>query len=247
MEATKLYKKLLQLNDDWQVTKVEIDEPIRLRRIRVFVSYAKTHGYCTQTGEYCRVHDLREEKVWRHLDTMENQTWLHCRVPRVKNSFGEISSIEVPWADNGERHTHPFENKCIKVMQATHNQTQTGTLMGVGYDKVTRIMHRAVKRGLSRRDLSKEKITQLCMDEKSYGKGHQYISVLSDPVKNRIIDVAKERTQEAAEQLLKTIPEQQLAQVKAVCCDMWDAFSGALKKTVRMPLWCMTNFMSLSI
>jgi transposase len=82
----------------------------------------------------------------------------------VKNSLGEVSSIPVPWANDEERHTHDFENYAIKLLQATHNQTKAGELLDVSYEKINRVMHNSVERGLSRRELSSEKIISINID-----------------------------------------------------------------------------------
>ena len=68
------------------------------------------------------VYDYRSERVWRHLDSMEYPTFIHCRLPRVKMVSGNIHTIDVSWADSGVSHTKKFENKSIQVLQATHCQ-----------------------------------------------------------------------------------------------------------------------------
>jgi hypothetical protein len=47
-------------------------------------------------------------------------------------------------------------------------------------------MYRGIKRGLERKNLEKPSVKKICIDEKSYGKGHKYISILSDP-KNVVV------------------------------------------------------------
>ncbi|MBU2444945.1 MAG: transposase [Bacteroidetes bacterium] len=80
------------------------------------------------------------------------------------------------------------------------------------------------------------------IDEKSYKKGHQYITVISDSKANRVLEVGKDRTLSATEELFKkTFTDKQLAGMKAVCVDMWDAFIAAVKKNVRMLKLYMTN------
>jgi len=48
-------------------------------------------------------------------------------------------------------------------------------------------MERGVERGLSRRDL--EGITHVGIDEKSFGRGHDYVSLMTDLGSNRVLDV----------------------------------------------------------
>ena len=62
-------------------------------------------------------------------------------------------------------------------------------------------MKRAVERGLLRRN--EEEIPWLGMDEKSFRKGHNYISVLNDLEEGRVIEVREGRSSEVAEKLLE--------------------------------------------
>src|SRR4030065_701180 len=163
-------------------------------------------------------------------------------------SLGNVSSIPVPWANDEERHTQEFENYAIKLLQATHNQTKAGELLDVSYEKINRVMSNSVERGLARRELSSEKIISINIDEKSYKKGHNYITVISQQTRNRVLEVGKERTLEATESLLNTtFTEEQLSSLKAVCVDMWDPFISAIKKSVHKLKLFTINFTSSSI
>ena len=72
----------------------------------------------------------------------------------------------------------------------------------------------------------------------------KYISVLSDPKNGRILDVVKNRDMQSAESLLdKVFSPQQLTQITSACCDMWDAFYGAIKKNVLQPIFLTINIM----
>ena len=62
------------------------------------------------------------------------------------------------------------------------------------------------------------------MDEKSFGKGHDYVSVMTDIDNRRVLEVAPERTTEAANSLWKTLSKTQRSEVESVSMDMWQAF-----------------------
>ncbi|MFV0501129.1 MAG: transposase family protein, partial [Bacteroidales bacterium] len=47
------------------------------------------------TGEVFPIYDHRQERVWRHLDSMEHSTFIHCRLPRVKTSEGKLHTIDI--------------------------------------------------------------------------------------------------------------------------------------------------------
>ena len=154
---------------------------------------------------------------------MEFKTHVHCRLPRIKTSDGCVRTIEYDWAESGFSYTKKFDTKCIEVLQLTHNRKGASVLMRVSDDKICGVMHSAVERGLSVRDLSD--VIQISLDEKSYRKGHQYISVLTDSSTGAILDVEQGRTEMATDNLLRrTLSPDRLSCIVNTCCDMWTVY-----------------------
>jgi len=184
MESKILFQQLLNLPEGWKVSEVNFVQPRGSRpQVHIRIAYDTDQGVDVATGELCPVHDYRTERCWGHLDTMGYQTYIYCRVPRIKNSDGKIVSLPLPWAADNERHTHAFENYAVIVLKATHNQTQAGNILNCSYEKVNRVMHRAVERGMERRKLEEDEVIRIGIDEKSYKKGHNYATVISDSEK----------------------------------------------------------------
>jgi hypothetical protein len=89
-------------------------------------------------------------------------------------------------------------------------------------------MDRAVARGLERREATP--IKHIGIDEKSFGKGQDYITVLTDLDGSRVLDVVPERTQVAAEAVLQTLSAEQRQTVRAVAADMLPAYANAVAR-----------------
>ena len=88
-------------------------------------------------------------------------------------------------------------------------------------------MHRAVERGLLRRDDS-QAVPHLGIDEKSIHRGHSYMSILSDTHGRRVVEVVEDRTLLAARSLMAgALSAAQKSQVRSVSMDMWQAFQTA--------------------
>jgi transposase len=115
-----------------------------------------------------------------------------------------------------------FEALAIRVLQACANVSRAAALLGLSWDAMHAIIERAVARGLERRSL--DDILHVGMDEKSFGKGHDYVSIMTDIDNRRVVEVAPERTIEAADSLWETLSELQRSEVKSVSLDMWQAF-----------------------
>ncbi len=229
VKDTALFAQLLGLSAPWRVTDVTPDLEGKSLTLRIEWPEGKP-GPCPDCGESCGVDDHREEREWRHLDTMQFKTLLICPVPRVNYRVHGVKSLKVPWADLKSRFTMLFERFAIDVLLSSSSKAKAADLLGLSWDEVHHIQERAVKRGLERRSL--DGMTHARIDEKSFLKGQSYASVLYDLGGSRVVDVVQERTQEAATALLGSLPQDVRDGIEAVAVDMWDPFLAAIKTTL---------------
>ena len=66
------------------------------------------------------------------------------------------------------------------------------------------------------------------IDEKSFGKGQDYISLMTDPKASRVIEVAEGRTEESAGILWNSLANEQKKHIAAVSIDMWQAYENSV-------------------
>ena len=230
MQDRELYRQLMGLGEPWAVSEVKVD--FEGRKVDVWVEWpSERAGVCPECTKACRIYDHREERQWRHLDTMQFQTIVHWRIVRVQCPQHGIKSMEVPWAEKHSRFTALFERLAIDVLLGCQNQSKAKELLDLSWDEVHLIQEKAVERGLERRVGGELK--HLGVDEKSFLKGHQYATVLSDLDNPRVLDVARDRKEESLEELLNQIPEPQRDNIKAIAMDMWEPFINAVEK--RLP------------
>jgi transposase len=227
LQDTALFSQLLCLSSPWQVVSVTPDLDSKALTIRIEWPKGEK-GPCPDCGAACPVYDHREEREWRHLDTMQFKTLLVCPVPRVNCSEHGVKSLKTPWADVKSRFTMLFERFAIDVLLTAKNQEKARELMDLSWDEVHRIQERAVARGMQRRVSDETPLRHAGIDEKSFLKGHSYASLLYDIDRPRVLEVVPERTQEAAEELLRKLPEKEQQQVEAVAVDMWKPYLAAI-------------------
>lgn len=112
----------------------------------------------------------------------------------------------------------------IDILQATKNQTKTASLLQMSFGQVNRIMYNAVERGLSRRSNLNE-IKHISIDEKSFKRGHDYITVLSSPESGAVLNVSHGRKKEDVKRVInETFTEEQKKNIETVSTDMWEAY-----------------------
>jgi len=220
---TEHYSLLLGLDAAWTVSDVSLF--VEENRVEILVTHGGGRVVCPECDARCTIADHAPERSWRHLDTMQFETKIRARTPRADCKVCGIKTIAVPWADKHSRFTLMFEAVAIEVLLACGNIKSAIGLLGITWDAAQRIMDRAVQRGLARRDL--EAIEHVGMDEKSFRRRHNYVTVLTDLDGSRVLEVAEGRDEEAANVAWKAIPEQQRKKVKAVAIDMWAAFEKA--------------------
>ena len=171
------YAMLLGLGAEWKVTKVDLN--VLGRKLDIFLEYAAEAAICPVCGKLGDVYDQQPERVWRHLDTMQFETLIHAKTPRVKCADHKVKVIELPWASKSSHFTLLFEAFAIDVLKA------------------------AVERGLARREA--EEITFVGLVEKRFLKGmtsDAFACIMTDIDNHQVLDVARGRTGKGAETLI---------------------------------------------
>ncbi len=223
------YEQLLGLAHPWKVESVNLDT----EKLKLVIHVIREQGHkapCPVCNTLCPLKNHREERSWRHLDTMQFTTIITARIPRISCPEHGVRSISVPWAEEYSRFTMLFERFAIDVIKGAKNITKACGLLRISWDQIHAIQARAVERGLARR--GEEPVVHAGMDEKSFGQGHSYVSLLTDLDRSRVMDVVPDRTQEAAETLWKTLSEPQRAAVTSIAMDMWEPFMNAAQSAV---------------
>lgn len=228
-ELQKHYALLLGIGSPWKVQTVEL----KLAEKQVVIELGWQWGQaaqCPECGRKCSIHDCAAERTWRHLDTMQFATLIRARTPRADCPEHGVKTMRVPWAEPQGRFTLLFERFAVEVLLASASVSQACQLLDIGWETAHEIMRRAVARGLDRRQLAG--LRYLGMDEKSFGRGQSYITLLTDLDQSRVVDVVEDRTAAAAGQLWQTLTPAQKQTVEAVAVDMWEPFIQAIQKEV---------------
>jgi len=128
------------------------------------------------------------------------------------------------------------------LLQATKNQTKTAELMRMSFIQINRILYNAVERGLARRNNIGE-IKHISIDEKSFKRGHEYVTVLSSPQTGAILNVSSGRKKESVKKVINdTFSEEQKKSMQTVSTDMWEAYITTVKEELPTAKLCHDKF-----
>jgi transposase len=224
-KLTEHYRQLLGLDASWEVSEVSLS--LEEKRVEITLVHRGGPVTCPDCDAKCSIADHAPERTWRHLDTMQFETVLRAQTPRAKCKACGVKTTTVPWAGRHSRFTLMFEAFAIEVLQACGNVKSVAGLIGLDWNSVHRIMERAVERGLACREL--ESLQYAGIDEKSFRRGHSYISILTDLTGHRVLEVAEDRTEEATNKLWENLTDKQKDQIEAVAVDMWPAFANSIE------------------
>ena len=208
----------------WHVSDVELE--LDKGRVTVILEYEKAALKCPECGSSSPGYG-HKERSWRHLDTCQYKTILTARIPRIKCSEHGVHQVSIPWAEPGSRFTALFEALAIDWMKEA-SKSAVADLLGMSWSEVDTIMERAVKRGLSRR--SALSVGRIGIDETSFQKRHEYVTVVNDQDRGRVIYVADDRGESSLNGFYESLNEDQLKRINAVAMDMWDPY---IKSTVK--------------
>lgn len=221
------YARLLGLATPWAVTRVKLN--VEKLRVDIFVEHKGTAGLCPECGSSCRIYDRSPGRIWRHLDTMQFETFLYCEPPRIECEEHGVKTMELPWAGKHSRFTALFEAFAVRVLIASRSIQEAGKLLRLNWHQLQGIMKRAVQRGLERRE--NDEIAWIGMDEKSFRKGQDYISLMNDIEGARVLEVIEGSDGHVAgELILKGLDEGQREMVCGVAIDMSAPYISAIRE-----------------
>jgi transposase len=232
MFLTKDFFNLISdFGDDWVID--EIDANHYKKEVYLKMRYCNDKYFDPDSEQECKLYDHAPERIWRHLDLWDYKSYIICSLPRIINSERQVKTIRLGWADKHDRHTYSFEIKVIDTLQATKNQTKTAELLRCSFRLVNRIIHQCTERGMLRREIQKHPIEHISIDEKSFKKGHKYVTVISHPRSGCVLDVGENRDEHSVIELMsRTFSKKQLSNIKTVCMDMWKSYMNAVSKSI---------------
>ena len=180
---------------------------------------------CSGCGHTCPSYDRARGRRWRHLDVAGMKFVLRYRTRRVDCVRCGVVVEYVPWAEVGSWFTRPFEDHVGYLAQRS-DKTSVSALMRVAWATVGDIIRRVVKRHGS--DGLLDGLTHIGVDELSYRRYHEYVTVVVDHVRGHVVWAFKGKNADTLKAFFEELGDQRTGALEAVTIDM----SGAYIKAV---------------
>lgn len=222
MRDKELYTQILGIRSPWQVADVELS--VEAGEVKVYVEQESGAEQCCPKCGKARPGYDRRRRQWRHLDTCQFKTLLVADVPRVECPEHGVITVDVPWSEPGSGFTALFEALVIDWLREA-SVAAVSRRLGLSWNAIDGIMQRAVRRGLARR--AELQVTRIGVDETSFRKRHDYVTVVSSEGGEKVLYVADDRGQDSLAGFYAELTEAQKAAIESVSMDMWPAYIRA--------------------
>lgn len=185
-------------------------------------------------------YDSRGRRRWRHVDLANRILWLEAEIRRIDCPTCGVRTEEVPWARPRARHSRDFEAVVGWLTQRT-DKTTVASLMRSSWEAIDRIVSRLVADD-HRDDTRLDGLFKLGVDEISYKRGHQYLTVVADHDTGRVVWVAEGRTKKALVSFFELLGPSRCELIQAVSMDMTPIYREAVKEAVPNAVICLDQF-----
>lgn len=180
---------------------------------------------CSGCGHNCAGYDRLKGRRWRHLDLAGMRWYLRYDTRRVDCPRCGVVVEHVPWGDVGSWFTRPFEDQVGYLAQRC-DKTTVRKLMRVAWATVGDIIQRVVKRH-QRGDLL-DGLTHIGVDELSYRRHHEYVTVVVDHDTQRIVWAKRGKNAATLKAFFDELGTDRVAKLEAVTIDMSAAYIKAV-------------------
>lgn len=220
MRLTTLLRSLLGL-EETRVLNASLDH----EGLVVDVAPTWRRGRCSGCGERCPGYDRDRGRRWRHLDVAGMLLHLRYDIRRVKCPRCGVKVEQVPWAETGAWFTRPFEDH-VGCLTQRCDKTTVSDLMRVGWETVGSIIQRVVARRQVGDEL--DGLTHIGVDELSYRRHHEYITIVVDHTRKRIVWAKRGKNAATLEAFFDELGPERCTKLQAVTIDMSAAYIKAV-------------------
>jgi transposase len=177
---------------------------------------------------------------WRHLDAAGTKLWLQAEIWRVNcRACGRVRTEQVPWARPGARLSRDLEDVIGWLAQRT-DKTSVCQLLRVAWETVQGVVMRVVADHLDTDRLND--VFNLGVDEISYKRGHQYLTVIANHDTGRVLHVAEGRNKAALQGFFDQLGPERCAQVRAISMDMAPIWREPCQRSIPQAAICFDPF-----
>jgi len=185
-------------------------------------------GVCGQaTGAVAAAR--RAARRWRDLSCRDHPLWLAYAPHRVRCATCGLRVERIPWAEPWQRVTVAL-GRAVATLARALPWAAVAAHFRLNWKTVAAVVEGAVLWGLAHRRW--RPLHVLGIDEVSRRKGQQYLTLVYDLERRRVVWVGKDRDEATLNGFFAWLGPRRQRAIRVVCCDMWAAYLAALRQHV---------------
>jgi transposase len=217
---------------DVRVLKTEVGER---GEIIITIESTKTGTVCRKCGKWIsKLHGRDDWVAIRHLPVFGRASYLRYRPRRYQCQECEghpTTTEKLDWQDANSPHSFAYDNHML--LQLVNSTIEDVSLKeGLSYESVVGTLERRIESSTDWTGLAE--IEVLGLDEIALKKGQRdYVTLVTGRMwDGEIVILGVLPGHEKAEvvQFLRLIPQRILQKVQSVCCDLWEAYTEAVRE-----------------
>lgn len=234
------------------MTKAQITVPFDIPDVRVMQTRMGERGEMiitiesTKMGTQCRkcgkwitkLHGRDEWVTIRHLPVFGRPTYLRYRPNRYQCPDCEghpTTTQELDWHDANSPHSFAYDSHIL--LQLIHSTVEDVSIKeGLPYASVVGALERCIDTSVDWTMMAN--IETLGLDEIALKKGQgNYVTLVTGRFGDGeivILGILPGHEKAAVVEFLRLIPQRILQTVQAVCCDLWEAYTEAVREEIPM-------------
>jgi transposase len=237
-------------NTDANMSKAQITIPLDIPDVRVLQTSLNERGEIiitiesTKVGTTCRkcgkwitkLHGQDEWVMIRHLPAFGRPSYLRYRPRRYQclDCEGHPTTTQrLGWHDANSPHSFAYDNHVL--LQLVHSTVEDVRVKeGLAYESVVGVLERRIEARVDWTEMAD--IELLGLDEIALRKGQgNYVTLVTGRFREGeivILGVLPGHEKAVVVDFLRLIPQRILQRVQAVCCDLWEAYTEAVREEV---------------
>ena len=217
----------LNLEPPWVVEGAKFDQEKRQLHIYVGID-EKVELLCPNCGSPAQRYGYEPKaRVWRHADCFFYMCYVHCRRPRIKCPKCGIHQISAPFERKNSRFTLMFEGYAMMLLPDLP-RARAAKVLRCNEKTLENFMHHWVNKADEARSLAT--VARLAIDETSFKRGHDYVTIAIDADGKRVIYVERGRDKEAVALVADKLSHHDCdcSKISAVTSDMSKSYVPAI-------------------
>ena len=213
---------------------------LRFRRFRAvcgwfekrshFIVVVKPHkngGRCPECDRRGSIVQVLRPRLWQDMPVCGWTVLLQYSPREIRCPTHGRLVEEIPWADRFSRVTYRLEFALLRYSQVM-TQKAAAELLHIPRSTFSDLLHRTVTR--IRKGHRLRNLRTIGVDEISYAKGHKYATLVYDLDRSCVVWIGRGKGRETIDRFFSDVlSPYQKAQIQWACCDMSEAYMGAIQ------------------